>query len=230
LLGVALLLAACGIEDYIYFYPVTQYINRPSTVDKALNYWSFKTRDVDNVDGENADYFKGFEVYYKIYTSPSTLSSDVSAIDSNNENNPSTSYSYLINTKGYERMSSVSRVGKYPLIAAGTTNRVVTIRLTDYSNLTAGIMVDGESLGQALRTLDDISVASSDYYFEYDEIDASDSSTTCDSDVKYTAWATSDAKNCYVQAYVMAYGYDSNYKRIYSVPFNIGYVTVYVTD
>ena len=209
-------LTSCGLDTFIYFYPVSQYLVWPSG-DELYNYFSFRTSDEKN--GDNV-YFKGYEIYYRIYNNSSTRSSDVSAISTYNTNNPTTAYTYLIDTKKYVRMNAQTRLSNYPLISASTTNQTVVIRFLNYGIYSAGITIDGTSYGLALRTIDNLSKDQAVYTFAYDEIQSSNS------DVSYSTWDDASKKKWYVQAFVMAYGYDESYKVIYSAVFNIGYVTI----
>jgi hypothetical protein len=212
-------LTSCGLDTFIYFYPVSQYLNWPSE-DSAYNYFSFRTSDEKN--GDNV-YFKGYEIYYRIYNNSSTRSSDVSSIATYNTNNPTTAYTYLIDTKKYVRMNAQTRLSNYPLFSASTTNQTVVIRFLDYGIYSAGVTVDGANYGLALRTIDNLSKDQTAYTFTYDEIQSSDS------DVSYSTWDDATQKKWYVQAFVMAYGYDESYKVIYSSVFNIGYITIRAT-
>lgn len=212
-------MTSCGLDTFIYFYPVAQYLNWPSE-DPTYNFFSFRTSDARNSDNV---YFKGFEVYYRIYNNSSTRSSDVSAITTYNTNNPTTAYTYLIDTKKYVRMNAQVRLADYPLIPGSTANQTVVIRFFKYGDDPVGMTVDGASYGQALRTIDSLSKDQTPYTFVYDEIQSGDS------DVSYSTWDDSNEKKWYVQAFVMAYGYDESYKVIYSSVFNIGYVTIPAT-
>jgi len=65
----ACFLVACGIEYYVYLYPVNSIDNNPTDASSdEANYYGFVTRDEDNIDDAD-EYFLGFEVYYKIFNS-----------------------------------------------------------------------------------------------------------------------------------------------------------------
>jgi len=211
---VVLSLSGCGIDEYVYLYPVTN-PHLPSA-DLANNYFSFKTSDNKNSD-EASGYFKGFEIYYRIYNSESTRNSDVVAINNYNSDNPSSAYSYLINTKNYCRMSCAVRPVDFPLIIESTIDRIVVISLGQ-SNKTLGIFVDGDTslYGEARRTNNGTS--EEEKIFDFEEIDNGAS------DFTYSSSGESDI--VYIQAYAVAYGYDQSYKSIYSELCNLGYVTL----
>ncbi len=230
--GLFLAFIACGIEVYIYLEPVTTYINKPSSAaDEALNYVAFVTSDGAN----DSDYFKGFEIYYRIYNNLTTLNSDVSAIDSYSEDTDTQAlaYSYLISTKSYSRLTAVNRLTDMPLIPSASANRAVYIRIYNAtSGYTAGVKVyelasnqsDSENgtliadYGSPRRTISSLSQNTNKYTFQFEYI------VSGDSDYSYGT-ATSEG-TLYVQFYVMAYGYDESFSSIYSVPYNIGYIAL----
>lgn len=217
----ALVLSGCGIDTYVYLYPVSSLLNTPSSVDPSLNYFQFSTSDGKNYDtyGDNG-YFKGFDIYYRIYNSSSDRSTDVSEIYTHNENYPTATATWLVSTKKYTRMVRDGRTYELPLIPGSDSNRIVTIRLSDDVGYTASFFVgssddSSDSLGRPLRNP---SNKSSPVTFDFDEIDSSDA------DVKYSASA--GKKEWYVQAYVVAYGYDESYKPYYSEVFSLAYTTI----
>ena len=231
------LFAACGIEVYIYLEPVSTYINKPgSAVDEALNYIAFVTSDVVN-EASASDYFRGFEIYYRIYNNVTTLNSDVTAIESYSEDDDTQAlaYSYLISTKSYSRLTASSRLTDYPLIPSASDNRAVYIRMynTVSGAYTAGIKVyqlsspyssseDATLLadyGSPRRTISSATGNTNKYNFLIDYI------TSSDSDVYWSTSSTSEG-TLYVQFFVMAYGYDESFSSIYSPPYNIGYITL----
>ena len=136
-------------------------------------------------------------------------------ISTYNTNNPTSIYTYLTGTKGYQRLGAVGRAGAFPLVAGTDTNRWVSARLFDEGEYTADFTIAGVSYGLPLRTLNEGATTET---FQFDEID------TDDTDVSYST--TGQADRWYVQAYVLAYGYDSSYKAIYSEAFCLGTVTI----
>ena len=235
-----ILFAACGIEVYIYLEPISTYINKPgSAVDEALNYVAFVTSDVENSYSASG-YFKGFEIYYRIYNNLTTLNSDVTAIESYSEDDDTQAlaYSYLISTKSYSRLTAKGRLTDYPLIPASSSasnNRAVYIRM--YSTVsgayTAGVKVyelaspqsaseEGTLIadyGSPRRTISSVSRDTNNYTFQLDYI------ASGNSDVYWSTSSTSEG-TLYVQFFTMAYGYDESFSNIYSVPYNLGYITL----
>ena len=218
---VALLLAACGIESFIYLYPITYRDFEPSS-DSRYNYFSFRTSDAKN-ESESSGYFKGFEIYYRIYNNNSTRVSDKTLINNYNTNNPTTAYSYLMSTKLYRRLSCAVRPQDMPLIPGSSVNRQVVVRLEQYLDQLPQISVEGDTTlyGEPRRTNDETS--SDAKLFDLDEIDNGDSDFTYSS-----SWDTSPTgkKLAYVEAYAVAYGSDESYKSLYSELFELGYITL----
>lgn len=212
-------LSGCGLDTFVYLFPVSQLLHAPSTVDPQNNYFQFRTSDEDN--GGNV-YFKGFEVYYRIYNDSVQRGNDVTAINAYNDANPTTALLTLVSTYKYSRMAHSNRQTDIPLIQAAAGNRVISIRLNDFDFPTyqASYSEDGSndgsgSLGVPRRTLNDGTTLKS---FMYDDI------LTGDGDVRYNSSVSHDT--WYVQAYVVAYGYDESYKPYYSSLFGLAHSIV----
>ena len=215
------ILTSCGLDTYIYLFPVSQYYHFPSEQD-LYNYISFPTENALNA---GTAYFKGFEIYYRIYNNKDTRASDVASINSQNTNYPATVYSYIITTKKYSRLNATTRISSIPLIPRPTvaSNETVNIRLYDYGTNLKGITVGGVDYGLALRTVDGVTkIGDSQYSFVFEDIEKNTSS----SDISYGTFDDASNKKYYLQAFVLAYGYDEGFKPIYSEAFNLGYLTI----
>jgi hypothetical protein len=217
-----LYLVSCGIETFVYLYPVTYRDFEPSAEGDVNNYFSFRTSDNRN-EAESSGYFKGFEIYYRIYNNSSTRINDKTLINNYNNDNPTTAYTFLLNSKLYKRLSCTVRPNDVPLIPGSDTNRAVIVRLKKYIDQNPQISVSGDSslYGEPRRTTDE--TGANDKLFDLDEIDQGDSDLTYNS-----SWDTNGVgkKLAYVQAYVVAYGYDGSYKSLYSELFELGYITL----
>ena len=150
--GLLALIFSCGLDVYIYLHPVTYRDFVPSP-DPLYNYFSFQTSDSRN-HNDAADYFKGFEIYYRIYNNSGTAATDRSQINQYNEDNPYLAYNYIINTKNYRRLLTSERTST-PLITGATTNRQVTVRLVPYVDEVPSMYVDTTYLGVPRRNVDD---------------------------------------------------------------------------
>jgi hypothetical protein len=80
-----------------------------------------------------------------------------------------------------------------------------------------------DDYGRPLRSVSD-TLGSDPTLFEFDEIGDGDD------DVTWSTWTDENDKQLYVQAYVMAYGYDNSYKQLYSELFYLGYITLTKDD
>lgn len=207
---------ACGLETFIYLYPV-DYRDIP-TEDPLFNFFSFKTSDSKN-SAEAGDYFKGFEIYYRIYNNSGAAANDRSQIFTYNDNNPSFAYNYLINTKNYRKMITNIHHSAVPLIPSATVNRMVTIRLLPYVDIQPSMFVDTQYYGIPRRSVPD-GVNSVSALFEFDEIKEGHT------DVTWGSWDDQNEKKFYIQAYVIAYGTDESFKQLYSELYYLGVVTI----
>jgi hypothetical protein len=214
----ACFLVACGIEYYVYLYPVSTIDNNPTNASSdEANYYAFVTRDEDNIDDAD-EYFLGFEIYYRIFNSVSDASADVTLVDNKNTNDPSNVGTYLQETLGYQRLRASGAAYKNlspPLIPRSPADWLVKVRLTDSQsgNYQAGFYTEdllGEDVdlawGDPFRTTG--SNDDSDNLFDWDKIDNGDD------DVEYTSSESTDT--WYVNAFVVAIGMDQNYRRLYS--------------
>lgn len=216
----------CGIDNFVYLYPVTfspniPYASATTDGDPEKNYFSFYTTD----DTNNAEfYFKGFEIYYRIYSNLATLTTDVSGISTYNTNSPTDVYNYIVNTKKYVRLNTSARLGIIPVIPkSGSSYRVVKIRLIDYGTDVAdqkSLTIDGVNQSIPLRTINEVTADDVKYQFIFDQI------LSTDTDVTFGTWDDENNHKWYVQAFVLAYGSDESYKPIYSGSFSLGAITV----
>lgn len=216
---------SCGIEVYVFLYPVILKFGEP-TEDAEFNRFKFRTSDDRNA-AEAGPYFKGFEIYYRIYNDKSVLTANRNAINAYNANNPALAYNYLIGTKDYRRLIARDRAYEAPLIPGAAVNRLVEIRFFDFNTILTGTYVRQDiatepvlaSYGPPRRSVvgDDSSYPAP---FDFDDIDKDDD------DVTFMAAYDDIPPNVYVHGYVLAYGFDSSYKQLYSEVFDLGYVTI----
>ncbi|MEL3909254.1 MAG: hypothetical protein P1P64_09655 [Treponemataceae bacterium] len=130
---------SCGLDTIIYL-EAPHFTHRANSLQESEQYIEFKTSDSINLAG----YYLGFDILYKIYATEQELTSDTNKINSYNNSNPQASARWLLETKKYQRL-----VGKTePIVKAGTTDRVVRVRLYDYGSPStdkdkAGLSTDG---------------------------------------------------------------------------------------
>lgn len=214
----ACFLVACGIEYYVYLYPVNSVVNPTGTVDPINNQYQFVTRDEDNIDDAD-DYFQGFEIYYRIFYSESDASADVTLVDNKNTNDPSNVGTYLQETLKYQRLRASLDPDRVRLIDRGTLNRDVQIRLSDAGIYAAGFVIDGitqVSWGVPYRSTGSSSVLENSFDFDYIQ----------DGDIDVDYNTPTDPTKRYVNAFVVTIGMDENYRRLYSEAKFLGRVTI----
>ena len=123
----------------------------PATDDPTQNYFSFNTEAAKNY----ADYgsgYKGITVYYKIYTSTSTLLSHYSIIaaETTGEGGKNKLESDQLR---YQKLNSEGKNGADYVISSAQTNQSVEIRLFNETAYTRCIKIDGADSGTPARYL-----------------------------------------------------------------------------
>lgn len=220
------ILSACGIDEYIYLEPVSNIVNNPTDTDVAsYKYYSFITKDADNSSNASG-YFKGWEIYYRIYNSKSDRSADTTAIASKVDTDPANAFNFVSTTKKYRRMTTIhgtdtTALYSAPLLGISSSNRSIFIRPLPFGDeYPAEFTADGtpvsNSEGPALvwRSVSDVQAKT----FEFADIAADDA------DVQYNS--ASGTEEWYLQAYVFAYGFNSTFKVIYSEPVSLGSISI----
>lgn len=221
-------LTGCGIDEYIYLEPVSNILNNPTDTDvDSYKYFSFQTKDAEN-NADAAGYFKGWEIYYRIYNSVTDRSTDTAAIATKAADDPANAFNYVNTTKKYRRMTFIrgtdtSVMYPAPLIAESPSDRIVFIRpYTIGLSYPEAFTLNGVQVNLsgtdafAWRSVTDVLAES----FEYAQIDQTDA------DVQYNSSVGLSAQKWYLQAYVFAYGFDTSFKVIYSEPTSLGSITI----
>lgn len=210
----SLLVYSCGLDTVIYLESPNIRHNNYDSNDDSNKYLEFETSESENES--MLDYVKGFEVYYRIYERKEDRASDYSAIYSYNEDNPSASATYLVETKKYKRLAvSGASSNDRPLIKKANTNRKVKIRLSEYGSEAIGFYIDGAKVGVPRRQdskefkKDDISNTAEDVF----PVPSSNKS-----DVPDDYW--------YVNMYAATYGADKSFKPLYSKLEFIGFLKI----
>ncbi len=203
-------LFSCGIENIIYLYPPSVLNNPSGQSDDNLKYFEIDTATVKN--NESAlDYFKGCDIFYRIYESESDCTAGISSANKKNESNPSGVVDYLLSSLSYKFLGC-SEYGSEsrPLIKTESKNVKVRFRLTPYSSDRDELSIDGKIIGRVLRYnakgFDDISIE--------------------DGDVKKASSKNSKTDNFYVACFAASYGTDQYFKPIYSKVVYLGYIKI----
>ena len=247
-------LTSCGLDSYYYLSPPLNdghtAENNYTSVDEIQNYFSFLTNETSSV-GNNADYlasssefvFLGTEVYYKIYSSYSTMTSVESRISTLNSS--TTSYTAaaeaLLTTYNYHPLK-LSSGALTPLIQAKGQNQYVYIRLDDYKydsepySYRAAICVSTDGRLSSFSESDALThngeiiyprrYINSDYTFNFGGSNSSVDKvpTSSDADVNYSS--VSESGSWYVDMYAVSVGRDTSYSYSYSRVLFLGSVKI----
>ena len=221
---------SCGIDYYIYLYPVvdrnpdpcTSYEN-PETYDINNNLFGFKTRDSANSSISN---YQGYMVYYRIYNNSDTMLSDMNYINNYNSNDDykANIISYIEN-RNFKRLYCEKQSFAAPLINKSGSDRTVNIRLVSEQDYGAGITINDVLLGTPIRNISS-SPYNPEYFFDTDNF-AQD-----DTDISFTQGDVNfeDVDTWYVSAYVLTYGIDDVYSPVYSSALWLGCSVIKVDE
>lgn len=221
---------SCGIDYYIYLYPVvdrnpdpcTSYEN-PETYDKNNNFFGFKTRDSVNSPISN---YQGYMVYYRIYNNSDTMLSDMNYINNYNSNDDykANIISYIEN-RNFKRLYCENQSFAAPLINKSNSDRTVKIRLVSEQDYGTGITINDVLLGTPIRNISS-SPYKPEYFFDTDKFSQEDT------DISFTQGDVNfeDVDTWYVSAYVLTYGIDDVYSPVYSSALWLGCSVIKVDE
>lgn len=225
------LFVSCGIDYYIYLYPVvdrnpdpcTSYDN-PETYDTNGNHFGFRTRDSANSSISN---YQGYMVYYRIYNNSDIMLSDMNYINNYNSNDDykANIISYIEN-RNFKRLYSDKQSFAVPLITKAGSDRKIEIKLQDENtDMIAGIYINGQSVGIPIRNTSS-SNTNPDYFYDTDKFSEEDS------DINFTQGDVNfeDVDTWYVSAYVLTYGIDDVYSPVYSSALWLGCSVIKVDE
>lgn len=139
------LFISCGLDDLVYLEP-PHFERIQNSEQESEQYIQFRTTDTINLAG----YYRGFEIFYRIYASTEDLSNDVSKIKSYNSSNPQAAARWLIDSKKYQKLRRDDKIT--PIVLTDTDDRQVRVRLYDYGKEKAGLYVENLSpVAQVVR-------------------------------------------------------------------------------
>lgn len=221
---------SCGLDTYVVLKTPISTGKEVSytTTDYSNMYFEFNTNE-DPGNYYPKDFtFMGTEVYYKIYSSYTTMNSEVSTLQTlaGSTETSASAPDRMINTVssggyGYKTLRTAGN-NRMPLIPAKITNyQRVYIRLTNYQNLSdfaAVVTVDGNSIGTPVRY-------DRDYTFDFGRKGSNDKTPlSSDEDVSYSS--TSPDGKWYVAMFAVGVGRDVTYTNQYSNILYLGSVTI----
>lgn len=221
---------SCGIDYYIYLYPVvdrnpdpcTSYEN-PETYDINNNLFGFRTRDSANSPISN---YQGYMVYYRIYNNSDTMLSDMNYINNYNSNDDykANIISYIEN-RNFKRLYCENQSFAAPLINKSNSDRTVKIRLVSEQDYGTEITINDVLLGIPIRNTSS-SPYNPEYFFDTDKFSQEDT------DISFTQGDVNfeDVDTWYVSAYVLTYGIDDVYSPVYSSALWLGCSVIKVDE
>lgn len=224
------LFVSCGIDYYIYLYPVVDRNPDPCTTydiyDPSSNLFGFKTRDSVNSPISN---YQGYMVYYRIYNNSDTMLSDMNYINNYNSNDDykANIISYIEN-RNFKRLYCENQSFAAPLINKSGSDRTIKIRLVTEQGKddNPGITVDDViNLGIPIRNTSS-SPYNPEYFFDTDKFSQDDT------DISFTQGDVNfeDVDTWYVSAYVLTYGIDDVYSPVYSSALWLGCSVIKVDE
>lgn len=204
------LLFSCGIDDIVYLEPSKLTHNPTGYTDEAQMYFEFETSDKENLSAA-LGFFKGFEVYYRIYESETDCKNLIKNMVQYNESNPANSVNYLLSSYNYKLLTYQGHSYQdRPIVPASgyPVNRRVRFRLEVAGSFSNDFDIGGTVKGKVLRqNAEEFTAAKHGDY-----------------DVQSSSKPSSDS--FYVAAFVAAYGFDKNFKPFYSSIISLGYVKI----
>lgn len=201
---------SCGIDDIVYLEPPKLTHNPTGHIDEAQMYFEFETSDKENLNAA-LGFFKGFEVYYRIYESKTDCENLIKNMVQYNESNPANSVNYLLSSYNYKLLTYQGHSYQdRPIVPASgyPVNRRVRFRLEVAGSFSNDFDIGGTVKGKVLRqNAEEFTAAKHGDY-----------------DVQSSSKPSSDS--FYVAAFVAAYGFDKNFKPFYSSIISLGYVKI----
>lgn len=230
-------ICGCGLETVYVIEPPRIGTNEPNYQTSAFErkYFSFYTNE--DATPTAGFIFQGTGIYYKIYTSYSTM---LYANDSINSQNTSTSYSSAAQSmlsRGYQPLGMAGGSDD-PLVSYTGNNRLVEIRLTNYQEnnnnglYAARIVIDG-SLSSDTNPPSRVprrngNTTSFDFgpdrIRDYPDLNKLPVSSDRDTD------SSLSGTTYYVDMYAVNIGYDINFSRQYSRVLHLGAVAIDATQ
>ena len=193
---------SCGIDDIVYLEPPKLTHNPTGYIDE--------TSDKENLNAA-LGFFKGFEVYYRIYESKTDCENLIKNMVQYNESNPANSVNYLLSSYNYKLLTHQGHSYQdRPIVptSGSPVNRRVRFRieaLTSYPNV---FSIDGTIQGKVLRQ------------FGEEFADAKSG----DYDVQSSSNPSPDS--FYVAVFAATYGFDKSFRPLYSSLISLGYVQI----
>ncbi|MDR0554960.1 MAG: hypothetical protein LBG76_09225 [Treponema sp.] len=230
-----LFFCSCGIEDYLFLYPV----------DKGNIHLELNTRATINLPALNTNeyyYFTNFTLYYRIYISDRSLTNEINTYEDRNGINSALSSDYsVIEPYASSENVTVSNVGSlfsnrryYALqlesanidrvLGTGSLGRQITLEFDPFPGTRPSLTIEQQTY-PLIRSTGNGSfspVPTNRYFFNAPELNRSENViATINADVADKT-NVSGPRYTYVSLYIVVTGSDSNYTPIYSRPTFVG--------
>jgi hypothetical protein len=216
----------CGIDDYIYLAPVSR-----DTITVEINYVKIP---LPNQSGPSGDYFRNYEIYYRIYVSGRMEVGSIgegllSTISSSLYSDYSTMLPYTnVETSTATNVGTVfSNLKYFPLDFENINyelrqNHAITLDFSPSVPEPSVIDSSGESY-PLVRSSQVTNPAPNNRYFlnNSDLNNNANAVATRNADVQGNSTITAE-RYTYVALYIVATGRDSNYSPIFSKPTFVG--------
>lgn len=208
---ISLFLCSCGLDVFYYLDPPYDAVT--PTEDPVYHMYQFRTADTQN---DSVEFYKGTQIYYRIYSNVNTLNSHTSSINTVNKDYSDAGFNRIL-SYGYKPMKSDQNETLF--LPNSNSNSLIKIRLTNEGvGYDAGIFKNETNIAIPNRydsTINDKSIFDFDDESEYENIPVE-----TDLDYEYVAGAT----EWYVNAYAVSMGIDSSYSSFYSKVLHLGYL------
>ena len=210
-LAAVLVLASCGIEEYEYLYPPSEYSSGTTIIIKH------------NTQNQEASSFLGYQFYYKIYqndsesTPPTAASTDAATIEAN----WTTVYPDVVVKRltdvGYVKMASSKDL---------SSPTVTTLKSDPFFDVSSGELAESVTATLYLNTgtwSKAVNNATTDTYYLRRQATASSTSEHLSfTDLEYSS-ADCDAANpsgsrFWIRIYAVAYEVDTDWTPLYGTP------------
>ncbi len=226
-----LLNTGCGLDEYYVLeepirdnYPV--WLSDETGVEYINRFFRFYTNENSDYDGSGFE-VSGTNVYYKIYSSLSTCTSDYSTLNTlvNSSSTKASSASSLINSYNFKMLKIDGDRSSSEVTIPHTTSKrsqMVRIRLTTYledqtdKDLIASVRIDDAEVGVPIRYLNE------QLYFDFKRDSVNYKAPVPVSDDKDTSGSANTDGYWYITLYAFCVGHDSTFTEYYSPIVHLG--------
>lgn len=208
--------SSCGLEEYIIIdEPLRDKITEINS-SYSDKYFQFRTNE------DNSSFFKGTNVYYKIFNSISAL--DYSSIENLITDEKKSEAFNKLSNNGYKLLKT-DNPSDYliPKNKNSNLSQSVYIRLTDYydeEDFSAKVLVDNMYIGKPLRTDGSLT-------FNFGKTGPNDLLPGSNSSIEEKDYNDSTSNGIwYVSLFAVSEGLDTTLSPLYSAPVYLGTVSI----